>query len=422
MVYQDKKDAFEAAIAAGPNGSIGPDTLRGVTIGITDQLNSDIQGVDTGLTSLGTSFVALQANFDDVLAAVPYNHTATSDPTASDDGNNSSGNGVFSFTSKWLNSSSGDLFICESNATGAAVWVIVDFNAASLGALAVLDTVGSAQIANDAVTTAKIADNAVTNSTLMETPENISSNDWDDYTDTGIYTGNNMSNSPDGSANWFKGLVIPHNFEWCTQLLTNFTATNPEFFFRTQQTGVWSSWKKLIDESSAGMEKILDYTEDTNVGQVDFTGLSAFRILSLHFRINVTVDNAARVNLRTSTDNGSSFDNGASDYKWAWHGNNTGNTEIKSSDNADSEIQFTEVLGNATGEGMGGVITMYGFNQSDYMILKGEIWYFSESGTGYAIQVGGTRLNTTARDAFTLIASSGLIASGSHFYLQGIRS
>ena len=54
------------------------------------------------------------------------------------------------------------------------------------------------------------------------------------------------------------------------------------------------------------------------VASVNFTNLGAFRSLRLNASIYVTT-NATQVLLRTSTNNGSSYDAGATDYFWQWH-------------------------------------------------------------------------------------------------------
>lgn len=50
------------------------------------------------------------------------NYSANSDPTANDDGVDTSGNGIYSVGSRWINNTSNALFSCVDNATAAAVW------------------------------------------------------------------------------------------------------------------------------------------------------------------------------------------------------------------------------------------------------------------------------------------------------------
>lgn len=51
-----------------------------------------------------------------------YNHRAAADPDADDDGAGTGGNGVFLPGALWTNTSSNAVFVCVSNATGAADW------------------------------------------------------------------------------------------------------------------------------------------------------------------------------------------------------------------------------------------------------------------------------------------------------------
>lgn len=81
---------------------------------------------------------------------VKDNFTATAAPTTSDNASAGYSNG-----SRWYYD--GDLWICVS-ASGSAVWVDTGLQLGDLGALAVLNTVGTSQITDKAVTLAKIQD------------------------------------------------------------------------------------------------------------------------------------------------------------------------------------------------------------------------------------------------------------------------
>jgi hypothetical protein len=74
-------------------------------------------------------------------------------PTADDDSANTSGNGVFEVNSLWIDTSATPLeaYRAADVTPGAAVWLNTSLEASELGALAFLNSVGSAQIDTDAV-------------------------------------------------------------------------------------------------------------------------------------------------------------------------------------------------------------------------------------------------------------------------------
>lgn len=85
------------------------------------------------------------------------NFTATVNPTVNDD----AGDG-YSAGSTWYNTVGADLFMCVNATVGAAVWVDTGVDLSDLGALAFLNTVGSAQIDNGAVTAIKVGSDVAT--------------------------------------------------------------------------------------------------------------------------------------------------------------------------------------------------------------------------------------------------------------------
>jgi len=90
-------------------------------------------------------------------AMLPQNNfTATTAPTATDD--DSEG---YSVGSRWVDVTGDESYICVVATDSAAVWLNSTLTLDELGALAVLYTVDTAQIEDDAVTAGKLADTAV---------------------------------------------------------------------------------------------------------------------------------------------------------------------------------------------------------------------------------------------------------------------
>lgn len=157
------------------------------------------------------------------------------------------------------------------------------------------------------------------------------------------------------------------------------------------------------------------------VASADFTGLSAFRVIRVQGFVIPATD-AVTLHLRTDTNNGASFDAGASDYNWVNVGGNTA-VAFSSEDTADSEIQLagSTTAGNATGEGVSFNILLTEFNQAQYMYLTGTSCNTNPSGTVISYATAGRRISSSARDAFQIFFSSGNIASG-FINVTGIRA
>jgi hypothetical protein len=131
----DARAQIIAQIVDGAANSITPSKLRQVLVDLCDALDGE-----TPLSKLN----------------------ATAAPTANDDSANTSGNGVFAVGSIWIDLTNDEAYRCLDATATAAVWALSTLTVDDLGALALLNTVGTAQIADDAVTADKLAHTAVT--------------------------------------------------------------------------------------------------------------------------------------------------------------------------------------------------------------------------------------------------------------------
>lgn len=131
----DARAQIIAQIVDGAANSITPSKLRQVLVDLCDALDGE------------TPFSKLDA---------------TAAPTTNDDSANTSGNGVFAVGSIWIDQTNDESYRCLDASATAAVWALSTLTVDDLGALALLNTVGTAQIADDAVTADKLAHTAVT--------------------------------------------------------------------------------------------------------------------------------------------------------------------------------------------------------------------------------------------------------------------
>ena len=135
---------------------------------------------------------------------------------------------------------------------------------------------------------------------------------------------------------------------------------------------------------------------------------------------------ATTLDLRTSTDNGSSYDSGASDYNYFWAGgrsstgasvfeNNTGNTRMVLQDSSTAAD-----LGNASNESTQGIITFDNPLGTTFLkLFSFENVNINSSGEAAGGKGTGVRNSAADIDAVQLLMSSGNIAVG-RFILEGL--
>lgn len=186
------------------------------------------------------------------------------------------------------------------------------------------------------------------------------------------------------------------------------------------------SIKAYVDSSVANYDYELIATASASASSsVVFTDLSstyhAYKIIITNL---IPGTDATAFYLRTSTNNGSSYDNGASDYAWVTDAlkSNTSPTSTLIGDEADSEIQVgLSAYGSGTNETANIEMTIYNPSAAAYAHIdyKGmiqnatpEIFHFSG---------GGMRLSAGDVDAIQFLFSAGTVGSG-EFRVYGIRN
>jgi hypothetical protein len=162
----------------------------------------------------------------------------------------------------------------------------------------------------------------------------------------------------------------------------------------------------------------------SNSATINFTGISStYDVYAIQIVKALPATDGAVLRMRTSTNNGSSYDAGASDYDYiqsigilssgSYASGNTGST--------DSFIRISYSLGNASNE--------LGFNGWIYLWKPSDATYFSvgysgngvdDSGQIFVVDQGlGRRLSAADVDAVRFLMSSGNITSGT-FRLYGV--
>lgn len=160
---------------------------------------------------------------------------------------------------------------------------------------------------------------------------------------------------------------------------------------------------------------------------LNFTSLGDYSEIMFIFNdLTVSIDNTGSavytgIFMRTSTDNGSTYDSGASDYGYAgrYENSNSATTNWQSDSNTQINIihnSSTAAPGNAaTGSGIHGEVKLYNpAGTSVYKFVKAEMVYRLNGASGYFSQCRtvGCRKSTSDIDAVTFFPSQGNFVSG----------
>ena len=158
---------------------------------------------------------------------------------------------------------------------------------------------------------------------------------------------------------------------------------------------------------------------------LDFTGLSSdYAYYEFIFSNILPATDDQTLRMRTSTDNGSTYDAGASDYCSA-HIGRTGATTIASSGANTTTLALTATSGggldvsNVTGEGVGGFVRLYDTSAANWGKVTASLTFVNGNGSPVVTQTSGHRRAAANIDAVRFYFASGNIASGT-IYVYGV--
>ena len=148
---------------------------------------------------------------------------------------------------------------------------------------------------------------------------------------------------------------------------------------------------------------------------VEFTNLTSdyamYEIVMLN--LDPSADNTLM--FRTSTDNGTSFDSGTSDYDWSVYEVDT--TAAQNDDTADSEIEIHRGSGGSSAnESISGWVRVYKPSDAEYTVIN---WHTVGSTTGSTVLStygGGRRESAADVDAVQIAPSTGTITGEVRVY------
>lgn len=171
-----------------------------------------------------------------------------------------------------------------------------------------------------------------------------------------------------------------------------------------------------------GAWELISTATASSSATISFTDLT-----SSYFMYMVVIDqmipatDAIVFRMRTSTNNGSSYDSGASDYAWSLLGNNGVTGSYSSDDQSDSELQLTDsiTVGSGAEEGLRGLLYLINPSAANYTHVNSYLSFVSSGGNIATAYVAGARKSSADVDAIQFSCSSGNIASGT-FKLYGL--
>lgn len=174
---------------------------------------------------------------------------------------------------------------------------------------------------------------------------------------------------------------------------------------------------------SGGLVLISTATASTS-SSINFTGLSSTYIAYLIYFLNVApASDAVTFCMRTSTDNGSSYDSGASDYSYNAVSTTAGGRNLTVNLNNSYMLIAGPAsspweLGNASNEKLNGYLVLYNPSATTYTQAQGQCVYYSEGAVSVHTNLVNMRKSAADVDAITFFMDSGNISSGD-FILYG---
>lgn len=177
--------------------------------------------------------------------------------------------------------------------------------------------------------------------------------------------------------------------------------------------------------SAGALVKISSATASAS-SAITFTSLSSTYIAYILFYFNVSpATDAVTMLLRTSTNNGSSYDSGVSDYGWVAWTQNDASASSGDADQSDSSITLvgiaagSEEMGSGANETASGYLIIFNPSAAQYCHVLNQCTYIDESGAIATMTGAGIRRSAADVDAIQILMDSGNIASGD-FVLYGV--
>jgi len=186
---------------------------------------------------------------------------------------------------------------------------------------------------------------------------------------------------------------------------------------------IWDDSAGGIAFATLGLQFIAT-ADASDVAAIEFTGFDSGLYDGYMFLLaNVTpATDAAGLRVRTSSDGGSSYDSGASDYAYVYNSANDTPSQAGAGAATATSILISGQVGNATGEnGVSGVVYILGPHLSQATQITSQVVYDSPSNSLTQIIGAGRRHTASGVNAAQFLFSTGNISSGT-ITMYGLRN
>lgn len=184
-----------------------------------------------------------------------------------------------------------------------------------------------------------------------------------------------------------------------------------------------------IDPLDAGKMRLLQSVSASNQATVDLTnniGTTYFKYI-IDVSNLLAADDDVELRMRTSSDGGTIFDAGASDYGWVTVATTVSGVSVTfdtGGSATDTYMNLTaddvgDKLSNVTNEDCSGTIQVYNPAGSNITRINSDLSYTTAAGNPSWTRTAGCRKSTTPVNAFQILLETGNIISG-EFRLYGV--
>jgi hypothetical protein len=210
--------------------------------------------------------------------------------------------------------------------------------------------------------------------------------------------------------------------------ITGVTGTDLDLVTGTAGTSgnvaTWNADGDIVDGGYAPGAMVFIQSQDASASAtLDFTGFDATKYDGYVFIMSglVPSSNGDVLYLRTSTDGGSSYDAGASDYNYGYVGTYLGGTLTNSGDETAAAIFLANIGEKNSGAGISGKVSIFGPHLTKKTGVTFEVKGESLVLGNYFVSGGGERVSAADVDAARFLYISGNITSGT-ITMYGLRN
>lgn len=183
-----------------------------------------------------------------------------------------------------------------------------------------------------------------------------------------------------------------------------------ELVYNAALNSAAGGWMLLNPGNKAAWETIFDGTVSA-AAAYNFTDLGGYRELEISGYLVPASD--TQVFMRTSTNNGSSYDSGASDYSNMNYGvNSLAASVLNYTDTSVIYLSVNVPVESTSSVGLQFQARTFNWNRAALSVWQGNVTFQRETGGLIGTTLNAWRANTVARNALTIFSGGGVIMAG----------